>query len=113
MIPISRTRSMAPGNASVRKEAWIPRWLRAILAVPLEQKLLGANLVIVGVAAFVLFGPIHLNPGRLTDTLVVISALAAGALANFGLVKLALRPITTMEGVARRVSEGRLADRSP
>ena len=103
----------SPGKASVRKEAWIPRWLRAILAVPLEEKLLGANLVIVGVAAFVLFGPIHLNPGRLTDALVVISALTAGALANFGLVKIALRPITIMEGVARRVSEGRLAERIP
>ena len=91
----------------------ITRWLRAILAVPLEQKLVGANLLILGVAAFVLFGPVHLNPGRLTDALVVISALAAGALANFGLVKLALRPITILQGVARRVSEGRLAERVP
>jgi len=91
----------------------IKRWLRAILAVPLERKLVGANLLILGVAAFVLFGPVHLNPGRLTDVLVVISALAAGALANFGLVKLALRPITTLQGVARRVSEGRLAERVP
>jgi len=92
---------------------WITRWLRAILAVPLEQKLVGANLVILGVAALVLFGPVHPNPGRLTDVLVVISALVAGALANFGLVKLALRPINTLEHVARRVSEGRLADRVP
>ena len=91
----------------------IKRWLRAILAVPLEWKLVGANLLILAVAAFVLFGPVHLNPGRLTDVLVVISALAAGALANFGLVKLALRPITTLQGVARRVSEGRLAERVP
>jgi len=113
MIPVSRSRSTAPGKASFKNEAWIPRWLRAILAVPLEQKLLGANLVIVGVAAFVLFGPVHLNPGRLTDVLVVISALTAGALANFGLVKLALRPITIMKGVARLVSEGRLAERVP
>jgi len=91
----------------------ITRWLRGILAVPLEQKLVGANLLILGVAAFVLFGPVHPNPGRLTDVLVVISALVAGALANFGLVKLALRPINTLEHVARRVSEGRLADRVP
>src|SRR6478672_13496876 len=113
MTPIPRTRFTAPSRASAAKEALITRWLRAILAVPLEQKLVGANLVILGVAAFVLFGPLHLNPGRLTDVLVVISALAAGAVANFGLVKLALRPITTLQAVARRVSEGHLAERVP
>jgi signal transduction histidine kinase len=113
MIPISQTRASGAKRALVKKETWIPRWLRAILGVPLEQKLLGANLVIVGVAALVLFGPFHLIPGRLTDVLVVISALTVGALANFGLVKIALRPITTLERVARRVSEGRLAERVP
>ena len=89
------------------------RWLRSILRVPLEQKLLGANLVIVAVALLVLFAPIHLNPGRLTDVLVVVTTLTIGALVNFALVRLALRPIKTLEHVARRVSEGRLAERVP
>ena len=91
----------------------IPRWLRAILGIPLELKLLGANLVILGVAVLVLFGPVHPNPGRLTDVLVVLYALSVGAVANFGLVRLALRPVKTLEFVARRVSEGRLAERVP
>jgi signal transduction histidine kinase len=91
----------------------LPRVLRLILGIPLELKLLGANLVIVGVAVLVLFGPFHLNPGRLTDTYVVVAALWAGAVVNFGLVRLALRPINTLETVARRVSKGKLSERVP
>jgi len=113
MTPISRSVSFGPNPSAAGREAGVPRWLRAILAVPLEQKLVGANLVILGVAVVVLFGPFPLNPGRLTDVLVVVMALTLGALANFGLVRLALRPITTLERVARRVSEGRLAERVP
>ena len=93
--------------------SWIARHLRSILGIQLELKLLGANLVILGVAVLVLFGPFHLNPGRLTDVAIVVTALSIGALANVALVRLALRPITTLERVARRVSEGRLAERVP
>lgn len=104
------------GNAlhdSHQGEPPIPRWVRAILGVPLELKLLGANLIILCLAAFVLFGPLRLRPGRLTDAYVVVSALIAGAVANFALVKLALSPIEALERVAKRVSEGRLAERVP
>ena len=40
------------GAARIRRkdEPRIPRWLHPILEVPLEVKLLGANLIIVGVA---------------------------------------------------------------
>ena len=91
----------------------IPHWLRLILGVPLDMKLLGANLIILGVAVLVLFGPIHLHPGRLTDVYVVVAGLIIGATVNFALVKLALRPINALQRVARRVSEGRLAERVP
>jgi signal transduction histidine kinase len=91
----------------------IPRWLRTILGIPLEQKLLGANLIIVGVALLALFGPVPLNPSRLTDVYVLVAGLAIGALVNFALVRLALHPINALERVARRVSEGRLAERVP
>ena len=91
----------------------IRRSVRPLLRVPLEQKLLGANLLILGVAVLLLFAPIRLNPGRLTDVTVTVSALLAGAIANFALVRLALRPIKTLEEVAHRVSEGRLAERVP
>ncbi len=100
-------------HVSQKKEPPIPRWLRMILGIPLDLKLLGANLIILGVAILVLFGPVRLNPGRLTDTLVVLAALVLGATVNFALVRLALRPINTLKRVARRVSEGRLAERVP
>jgi signal transduction histidine kinase len=91
----------------------VPRWLRLILEVPLEMKLLGANLIIVAVAVLFLFGPIQLTPGRLFDAYVVATALILGAIVNFVLVRLALGPIESLERVARWVSEGRLAERVP
>jgi signal transduction histidine kinase len=91
----------------------VPRWVRAILGIPLQAKLLGANLIILSVAVLVLFGPIHLHPGRLTDVYVVMTALLIGAAVNLLLVRLALRPIDALERVARLVSEGRLAERVP
>ncbi|MFL5545415.1 MAG: histidine kinase [Gemmatimonadaceae bacterium] len=94
-------------------EPRIPRWLRTALAIPLEQKLLGANLIIVGVAMLVLFGPMHLNPSRLTDLYVAVVAFGMAMIANFALVRLALRPINTLQGVARRVAGGRFAERVP
>ena len=108
-------RTPGHGTEHVRHNAnpRIPDWLRLILGIPLEMKLLGANLVILGVAVLVLFGPIRLNPGRLTDVYVVVAALIIGAAVNFALVRLALRPINALEHVARRVSEGRLAERVP
>ena len=91
----------------------VPRWLRLILEVPLEMKLLGANLIIVGVAGLLLFGPVQLQPTRLTDAYIVVAALILGATVNFVLVRVALGPIESLERVARWVSEGRLAERVP
>jgi signal transduction histidine kinase len=91
----------------------LPPWLRALLAVPLEIKLLGANLVILGLVVLVLFAPAHLLPGPMTDVYVVMAALIVGAFVNFALVRLALRPINSLERVAKLVSEGRLAERVP
>lgn len=91
----------------------IPQWVRSILGVPLQAKLLGANLIILGVAVLALFGPVHLHPGRLTDVYVVMTALIIGAAVNLALVRLALRPIEALARVARLVSEGRLATRVP
>jgi signal transduction histidine kinase len=91
----------------------VARLLLAVLEVPLELKLLGANLVIIGVALLVLLQPIRLQPGGLVDVFVVLAALVVGALVNLVLVKLALRPINDLQRVARLVSEGRLAERVP
>jgi signal transduction histidine kinase len=113
MTVVSRRPRPDSGPASRKGELRIPRWLHAILGIPLELKLLGANLIILGVAAFLLFGPLRLHPGRFADAYIVVSALIVGAAVNFALVKLALAPIEALERVAKRVSEGRLAERVP
>jgi signal transduction histidine kinase len=77
------------------------------------MKLLGANLMIVAVAGLLLFGPVQLQPARLTDAYIVIVALTLGAIVNLVLVRLALGPIESLERVAKWVSEGRLAERIP
>jgi len=103
------------GSERIRKNGGqpLPPWLRAFLRVPLEIKLLGANLIILVVAVLVLFVPGRLQTARLTDVYVVLVALVIGAIVNFALVRLALRPINALERVAKLVSEGRLAERVP
>ncbi|HEY3114541.1 MAG TPA: hypothetical protein VGJ62_12730, partial [Gemmatimonadaceae bacterium] len=66
----ARRKSPVLKRVSNKTEPRIPRWLRTILGIPLDLKLLGANLIILGVAILVLFGPLRPNPGRLTDMLV-------------------------------------------
>src|SRR6266702_5184524 len=112
MTATARTRPRLK-RISRKREPSIPRWLRTILGIPLELKLLGANLIILAIAILVLFGPVHLNPGRVTDIWVVVAALIIRAIVNFALGRLALHRRNTLERVARRVSEGRLAERVP
>jgi len=113
MTTLKLTRTPAQGRDSQTAEPRLPRWVRRILRIPLELKLLGANLIILGIAALVLFGPVHVEPGRVSSMSVVVGALAIGAVVNFALMKLALHPINTLERVARRVSAGRLSERVP
>lgn len=100
-------------NTAANSESRIPRWMRMILGVPLELKLLGANLIILGVAMLALFGPVSFGPSRAADASVMVVALGIGAVVNFALMKLALQPVHTLERVARRVSGGRLSERVP
>jgi signal transduction histidine kinase len=113
MIVIHRTPGRGSEHIRENGRQHLPLWLRALLGVPLELKLLGANLIILGLAVLVLFAPAHLLPGPLTDFYVVVAALIVGAVVNFALVRLALRPINDLQRVARLVSEGRLAERVP
>jgi signal transduction histidine kinase len=102
------------GQRIVGKVEWsAPAWLRAVLGIPLETKLIGANLIILAVAVLALVEPGRLEPGRLIDAYVLLVALIIGAAVNLALVKLALRPIDALQRVARRVSDGRLAERVP
>ncbi len=91
----------------------LPSWLLTVLAIPLELKLLGANLIIMFVAVLMLFGPIRLEPTRLTDALVVVAALVLGSIVSFTLVRVALRPVASITQVAWLVSEGLLGARVP
>jgi signal transduction histidine kinase len=87
--------------------------LRVLLRVPLEIKLLGANAIILGAAVLVLFAPARLQSEPLTDLYIVVASLIVGAIVNFTLVRLALRPINSLQRVAKLVSEGRLSERVP
>lgn len=93
----------------------IQRWhgtlLRPFLAVSLQVKLLGANLVILAVAVPAFFGVIWQTPTALADVYVFVGALVVAAGVNFVLVRLALRPLAELERVASRVAEGRLRER--
>jgi signal transduction histidine kinase len=99
--------------AGVKRERGLPLLLRLFLGVPLEVKLLGANVIILGAAVLVLFAPARLQSEPLTDLIIVVASLIVGAIVNFTLVRLALRPINSLQRVAKLVSEGRLSERVP
>jgi len=91
-----------------RRLGSLPRWF---LTVPLQLKLLGANLVILGVAVAALFGVTWSTSTAITDVYILVGALVVAGVVNFFLVRLALSPIDELERVARRVAEGRLRER--
>ena len=66
-----------------------------------------------GIALLLMFGPVQLEPSRLTDAYIVVAALILAAAVNAWLVRLALTPIKSIERVARLVSQGRLGERVP
>lgn len=91
----------------------VPRWLQAFLRIPLEQKVLGANLVIVAMASLVLMSPLTAVPFLSPDTVVLFGALSMGTLVSYLLISLALRPVKTLEQIARKVALGRVNERAP
>ena len=112
--PMARTvGSIEPRRIETRRSRWIHSLLRVVLGIPLELKVLGANLTILSIAALALWTSFSVSTVRLTDLAVLGAALAAGACANVALVRLALRPVKDLESVAKRVSEGRLNERVP
>src|SRR5688500_11640706 len=113
MTALQRIASGSPGRTARKVGPGVPSWLRVVLGIPLEIKLLGANAIILGVAVLALLASIRLQSGLLTDVYVFGAALIIGAIVNFALVKLALRAVAALERVARLVSEGRLAERVP
>jgi signal transduction histidine kinase len=88
-------------------------WGRAILAVPLWLKLIGANVIIV--AAAVVAVRIAAHDGATVGLLVggVFAALALSMVINIALVMIALRPLRTLEQTAAEVWRGNAAARVP
>lgn len=100
-------------NVRGRPATMIPSWLRAVLAIRLQAKVLGANLIILGIAAAVLWALPESGTVRSQDLIVMFGAVVMGACVNYALVRVALKPIDDLEHVARRVSQGRLSERVP
>ena len=103
----------ALGNVRDRSVSRIPSWLRAILAIRLQTKVLGANLVILGIAAAALWVLPGARAARPQDLFIVLGALAVGAGVSYALIRVALKPVDDLERIARRVSQGRLSERVP
>ena len=100
-----------PGPA---KEAtvYFPRWLTALLRVPLVGKIAGANALIVAVATLVaVFGGMVGQDSKLL--LLLLATLALGLVVNVILVVIALRPLKELEQTARSVWQGELDARVP
>jgi signal transduction histidine kinase len=89
----------------------IKRLIRPVLSVPLLGKLLGANALIVVIAALVirLISP----PQSVEQLIVMASAFVLAVAVNLFLVWLALRPVHDLEEVATRLWRGDLNARVP
>jgi len=96
---------------SRRDEA--PAWLRAILGVRLQTKVLGANLAILVLAIAAAIATLISSFGPWLGVAVVLASLAFGAIVNYRLVRLALEPLADLALIARRVSRGNISERVP
>ena len=107
-VPLRR----APGRAPTEEPSG-PRWLRALLAVPLTMKLIGANLLVAVAALTARAWTSASAANGYADTLILLGALTAALLVNCLLVRLALRPVHLVEEAASRVWRGDFAARVP
>lgn len=104
-----QSRSEAP-RAELPPQA-VPRWLRAVFAVPLIVKILGAGTIIVVIALSIsLSMPGLRHPGELVVVILVLSLVTTLAV-NLLLVAIALRPMRDLEITADRIWHGDLAAR--
>ena len=95
-----------------RVGARLPRWVVALLRVPLIGKIAGANAIIVMIAVAVAVFD-GLVGQESTLWLLLLIALTAGLAVNAVLVYIALRPLKELELAARRVWQGELEARVP
>jgi signal transduction histidine kinase len=85
------------------------RLFRRLLQLPLEMKLLIPNVVVIAIAATA-FATAH-GSDSLPLEYLAISVLVTGAIVNFMVVRIALRPVKAIQFVAEEVARGNLAAR--
>ncbi|HEY9515282.1 MAG TPA: sensor histidine kinase [Gemmatimonadaceae bacterium] len=109
---LTRARAADDVRAAPAPQPRVPHWLRAVLRVPLLMKIVGANTLIVIIAAGISLAMhgMHDDRGSLIAA-VMILALLASLVVNLVLVQVALRPIRGLEDTARRVWSGDLEAR--
>jgi len=111
MTQMSAKDAMKPSPPKGGKPAYLPRWVVALLRVPLVGKIAGANALIVAAAvAVTVIGDMIGHPEL---WLVLLIALGLGLVVNAVLVYVALRPLNDLEATARRVWQGELDARVP
>ncbi|HET7564710.1 MAG TPA: sensor histidine kinase [Gemmatimonadaceae bacterium] len=90
----------------------LPRWVRALLGVPLLGKLAGAALLVVIVMAALII-TLHITGASNREMVAVLFVgLFAMLLVNLVLVSIALKPVGDLEVLANRVLDGDLEARS-
>ena len=100
-----------PGGAG-ETAVYFPRWVAALLRMPLMGKIAGANALIVTVAVLVAhFSGMVGQDSRLW--LLLLTSLGLGLVVNAMLVLIALRPLKELENTARSVWQGQLEARVP
>src|SRR5688500_16268644 len=100
-----------PGRAR-EAAVYFPRWVAALLRIPLIGKIAGANALIVTVATLIAaFGGMVGQDSKLW--LLMLASLALGLVVNVILVVIALRPLKDLEQTARSVWQGELDARVP
>jgi signal transduction histidine kinase len=90
-----------------------PAWLRTLLGVPLAWKLVGKNVVVGVVTALAVIALHDAGAGALGLVAVVSAAVAISLGASFAIVRVALRPLDTLEATADRVWRGDFGARVP
>ncbi|NLG61942.1 MAG: sensor histidine kinase [Candidatus Cloacimonetes bacterium] len=103
--------------ASTRPQTRLPRFVVALLRVPLFYKILGANAVIAALSGLAVVYAVHreLGTDAVTDTilLVALGTVVLSLVVNAIIVRFALRPIDRLEHAASMVHAGDEAARAP
>jgi signal transduction histidine kinase len=88
-------------------------WLRAVLGVRLQTKVVGANLVLLVLLGGAMAAPYAEALTRWQAFTLILASFAVGAAMNYMLVRLALGPIEDLTRVARRITQGSHSERVP